>query len=174
VLRALAENDSGWKQIIPQVAVVCGDRVLFHDIPDTAGETRLSGKSTYFIGGHMDDQETDILAALAREMHEEIGGLPDAVLKSMELFHLGFVNDESSDVGAVHFGVVFVAKFKPEHADTILPELRTSEDGGVAGLRWATIEELESAKLRMTNWALMTFPEVRRFVRHGIREGHVA
>ena len=108
VERRWAETQPEFKQPIPYVAVTRGDEVLALTRLNTQGETRLHGKKSIGVGGHVNPCDAegvgDILqAACLRELGEELV-LPEAPLP---LSPLGLLNDDSTEVGSVHIGVVF-------------------------------------------------------------------
>ena len=70
-------------------------------------EKRLRGKWSWGIGGHIDKVDLDngdpIAASLAREMEEEVeitGYDPPQIL--------GYINDDTTEVGEVHFGLLYL------------------------------------------------------------------
>lgn len=83
-------------------------------------ESRLRGKWSWGIGGHIDkiDSEGDdpILTSMEREIEEEV---------YMEQYEapeiLGYINDDETPVGQVHFGLLFLvkttARVKPKDAE---------------------------------------------------------
>ena len=112
VERRKAEQDSSWKQVIPYVVVTRGDSLLLLERTKRQGEARLHGKLSIGVGGHVnpvdrgdDERPGDVLLeGLRRELAEEL-----AVTGPVELRAAGFLNDDATDVGAVHFGLVAVA-----------------------------------------------------------------
>jgi len=112
VERRHAERDSSFKQIIPYTLVVHGSEVLLLKRLDTGGESRLHGKLSIGVGGHINPvdeggpADDDVLdAGCRRELDEEL------VLDTpYTLQPVGVINDESGDVGSVHFGLVQVAR----------------------------------------------------------------
>jgi predicted NUDIX family phosphoesterase len=111
VERRKAEQDSSWKQIIPYVVVTRGDAILLLERTKRQGEARLHGKLSIGVGGHINPvDENDgkpgdtLLEGLRRELAEELD-----VSGPAELRAAGFLNDDATDVGAVHFGLVAVA-----------------------------------------------------------------
>lgn len=110
VERRHAENDSTLKQIIPYTLVTHGDEVLLLERLSRGGETRLHGKRSVGVGGHINPIDgvsaEDVLEAGARrELDEEL-----ALDTRYALSPVGVINDESDDVGSVHFGLVHVAR----------------------------------------------------------------
>jgi len=107
VERRAAEQNSGWKQIIPYVVVRRGDSLLLLERKKKQGEARLHGKLSIGVGGHINpvDREGDVLLqGLRRELEEELD-----VRGPLTIRAAGFLNDDATDVGAVHYGLVAVA-----------------------------------------------------------------
>lgn len=105
VERRHAEQDSSLKQIIPYCVVRHGDNVLLLKRLSTQGESRLHQKLSIGVGGHLNpiDGAGDLLdLGCERELAEEIE-IGCAYAKTVA----GFINDDASEVGSVHFGVVF-------------------------------------------------------------------
>jgi predicted NUDIX family phosphoesterase len=109
--RGPAENDPSLKQIIPYVLLVHGDRVLHYVRGKKAGEQRLVAKGSIGIGGHMNDHDEGLFAldgdaynaAVQREVGEELR------LGASYTNHLvALLNDDTTEVGKVHLGVVHV------------------------------------------------------------------
>ncbi len=100
-----AENDPGWKQVIPYV--VLRDRgTLFLMRRTRAGaDARLHERFSIGIGGHVNPDDGGVSGGLAREWQEEIDAdfMPD-------FRQIGLLNDDTDPVGRVHIGVVFAAE----------------------------------------------------------------
>lgn len=109
VERAWAEQDSSLKQIIPYTVMTHGDEVLLLERLAQGGEARLHGKLSIGVGGHVNpvdgDRATVLEQGCRRELEEEL-----TLETALELSPVGVINDESNDVGSVHFGLVFVAR----------------------------------------------------------------
>ena len=111
VERRYAETRPELKQPIPYVAVTQGDTVLTLTRLNTQGESRLHGKRSVGVGGHINpcdapetSEEDLFLRACHRELHEELQ-LPEDVV--LPLSPLGLLNDDTTEVGAVHMGLVY-------------------------------------------------------------------
>jgi len=110
VERDRAEHDPSLKQIIPY-AMVITKSMTCATYCRAGNETRLRGKWSVGIGGHVGDDDHDhgcsipqaILQGLRRELAEEISGINNAPLK-----FIGLINEERSQVGIVHLGLVFM------------------------------------------------------------------
>ena len=109
--RAQAEKDPSHKQIIPYVLLAHGDRVLFYVRGKKVGEQRLVAKGSIGIGGHMNERDESLFAldkaayraGVEREVGEEI-----AINTKFEDQIVALLNDDSTEVGQVHLGVVHV------------------------------------------------------------------
>src|ERR1044072_7133831 len=55
--RSTIETDTNFKQLIPYVVVVCGDKILRYRRGATGGENRLHGLFSIGIGGHISNEE---------------------------------------------------------------------------------------------------------------------
>jgi predicted NUDIX family phosphoesterase len=103
--RPAAEDDPSQKQLIPYVVVRDAGRVFLMHRTDAGGDSRLHGRASIGVGGHLnpvDDSDDALMAGLRREWSEELEAEwePDFQL-------IGFLNDDTNPVGAVHLGVVF-------------------------------------------------------------------
>ncbi len=109
--RPQAEIDPAHKQIIPYALIVHGNRVLHYVRGKKAGEQRLVSKGSIGIGGHMNDTDESLFAwdeaayraGVEREVNEEI-----AIGSSFEDRIVALLNDDSTEVGRVHLGIVHV------------------------------------------------------------------
>ncbi len=111
VERAYAERTPELKQIIPYTVFRTGDELLVMRRLASGGESRLHDKLSIGVGGHINPEDvaaedaTDpIRGGTVREISEEI-----EVRGSYELRAIGFLNDDSNPVGAVHVGFVQLA-----------------------------------------------------------------
>ena len=114
VERRHAEEDSGFKQIIPYSLVLHDNRILVLKRTASQGESRLHNKRSIGVGGHInpvdeegqvDERKDVLLEGCIREIEEEL-----VIDEPYETLPVGIINDESNPVGSVHFGVVFLVK----------------------------------------------------------------
>jgi predicted NUDIX family phosphoesterase len=103
-LRAEAEIDPTWKQLIPYLVLRDGPRIFLMRRTRGGADARLHDRFTIGVGGHVNPGDEGIDGALRREWHEELDAAfePDVRL-------VGLLNDDSDPVGAVHLGVVYEA-----------------------------------------------------------------
>ena len=103
--RPEAENDPGHRQIISYVTLVRGDEVFSTRRLKGGNESRLHGLISLGIGGHInpdEDSEDILMGGLEREIHEEVF-IENIDISTLRF--LGFINDDSNDVGKVHLGL---------------------------------------------------------------------
>ena len=155
--RALVEEDPSFKQIIPYVVVRHDDRYLLAQRTSRQTESRLHGKYSLGIGGHINDTETFaagqnvknvIEAGLERELGEEIHLRGQR--RSLNL--VGIISDDSTPVGQVHLGLVFVL-------ETDSPEFTVNE-ADLMTAEWATLETLQERLERMETWSQIAFRQI--------------
>jgi predicted NUDIX family phosphoesterase len=113
--RSDAELDRRYKQLIPYVLLICGDRILSYRRGKGGQETRLRGLFSVGIGGHISDEDDGLFSSkvgytdgMRREIMEEV-----AVDETKEAV-VAVINDDSTDVGYVHFGVVHIMQVANE------------------------------------------------------------
>jgi predicted NUDIX family phosphoesterase len=102
--RAEVEGDPSYKQLIPYLVLRDGARYFLMRRTSAGGDARLFERYSIGIGGHVEPGDGDLLGGLAREWREEI-----AADFEPRFIPVGLVNDDTTDVGSVHLGVVFVA-----------------------------------------------------------------
>src|SRR5712691_460685 len=111
--RVQAEEDPTYKQIIPYVLLAFENKVLCYVRGKKAGEQRLVAKGSIGIGGHMNETDESLFAldeaayraGVEREVGEEI-----AINTKFEDRIVALLNDDSTEVGQVHLGIVHVFK----------------------------------------------------------------
>src|ERR1051325_5373499 len=107
--RTEAEQDRRYKQLIPYVLILCNDRILRYRRGKGGQETRLHGLFSVGIGGHIADEDDNLFSAhrgyhdgMRRELKEEVD------IEATNDVAVALINDDSTEVGQVHFGVVHV------------------------------------------------------------------
>ncbi|MBA3236084.1 MAG: hypothetical protein H0T59_08855 [Chloroflexi bacterium] len=103
--RDLMEGDPIFKQVIPYL-VLRDDRRYFLMQRTTGGvDARLHGRYSIGVGGHLNPGDGGLLGGLRREWAEEL--VADFV---PEFQLMALLNDDSTDVGSVHIGAVYLAE----------------------------------------------------------------
>ncbi|MBI2579829.1 MAG: NUDIX hydrolase [Candidatus Aenigmarchaeota archaeon] len=104
--RQSVENDFSLKQIIPYTVFTMDGRIFTMRRLAKGGESRLHNKGSIGIGGHINHEDGEpIEDGLKREFFEEVD-----YQGTFQPRLLGFINDDSDDVGKVHFGLAYVVK----------------------------------------------------------------
>ena len=107
--RSEAELDKRYKQLIPYVLIICNDKILRYRRGKGGQETRLHGLYSVGIGGHISEEDHGLFSTgqgyqdgMRRELVEEVD------IDEVNEAAVAVINDDSTEVGYVHFGVVHV------------------------------------------------------------------
>ena len=102
--RAAMEVDPSFKQIIPYLVLRDGERYFLMRRTRAGGDARLHDRWSIGVGGHVDPGDDGLAGGLRREWHEELLAPFEPTFSPYAL-----LNDDTTDVGAVHLGVVVLA-----------------------------------------------------------------
>ena len=146
--RAQAETNPAFKQVIPYVVITDGQSILHYVRGKKAGEQRLVAKGSVGIGGHINDEDHTLFSfglqafqdAVKREVCEEI-----SIQGEVNPRPVGLINDDSTEVGQVHFGVVHVLFCKPEQVKR--------KEQVITQMEFVPIEELKAKREQMETWS---------------------
>jgi predicted NUDIX family phosphoesterase len=107
--RSEAEHNKCYKQLIPYVLLICDGKILRYRRGKGGQETRLHGLYSVGIGGHISEEDDSLFVkdvgywdGMRREVKEEVD--VNEVNESV----VAVINDDSTEVGEVHFGVVHI------------------------------------------------------------------
>lgn len=155
--RPAAEADPTHKQLIPYSIFKHGDRYLSYTRGGSSGEKRLVAKRSIGIGGHINpvDQAQDQMGeamyfnSIEREISEELqmGGTHTQRV-------IGLINDDSSEVGSVHLGVVHVFELSSD-------DVKSNEDA-IQDLRFVSLQELLAQKDSLESWSQICVSHLAR------------
>jgi len=159
VPREEAENDPTRKQIIPYVLLVFGDKVLYYVRGKKAGEQRLVAKGSIGIGGHMNETDESLFAldeaayraGVEREVNEEI-----KIDTAFEDRIVALLNDDTTEVGRVHLGIVHVFKLAE-------PKV-VKREAMITGLTFLAKEELLVRRDTMESWSQICLDSLERLL----------
>jgi len=98
------ELDSSFKQLIPYLVLRDGPSYFLMQRTRAGGDVRLHDRWSIGVGGHLNPGDGDLFGGLRREWHEELVADFEPTFEPLAL-----LNDDTTDVGSVHLGVVFVA-----------------------------------------------------------------
>ena len=98
------ERNPSFKQVIPYVVLRDGARYFLMRRTRAGWDARLHDRYSIAVGGHLNPGDRDLDGGLLREWREEVAA------EFVPRFRLlGLLNDDTTDVGSVHLGVVYVA-----------------------------------------------------------------
>jgi predicted NUDIX family phosphoesterase len=113
--RSEAEQDRRYKQLIPYVLLICNNRLLRYRRGRGGEETRLRGLYSIGIGGHISEEDHVLFSkdfgykeGMLREVREEVA------IEQVKEATVAMINDDSTEVGYVHFGVVHIMQVASE------------------------------------------------------------
>ena len=146
--RAQAEQDPMHKQIVPYAIIAHGNTVLHYVRGKKAGEQRLVSKGSIGIGGHMNDTDESLFAwdkdayraGVEREVNEEI-----KIDSPYEDRIVALLNDDTTDVGQVHLGIVHVFRLAE-------PKVQKRE-AMITNLTFLTRDELLARREALETWS---------------------
>ena len=102
--RPAMEADPDFKQIIPYLVLRDGDAYFLMRRTRAGGDVRLHDRWSIGVGGHLNPGDENLDGGLRREWSEEL--VADFV---PDFRFIGLLNDDTTPVGEVHVGAVFVA-----------------------------------------------------------------
>jgi predicted NUDIX family phosphoesterase len=142
--RPAMEQDPSFKQVIPYLVLRDGPQYFLMQRTTAGADARLHGMYSIGVGGHLNPGDGGLLGGLEREWHEE---LVADFLPTFELVAL--LNDDTTPVGAVHLGAVYVAQ-----ADGRPVAIR--ETHKLSG-QFADRAEVAAVVDRMETWSRLAF-----------------
>ena len=144
--RSAAEQDRRYKQLIPYALILCGNKILRYQRGRRGGETRLHGLYSVGVGGHISEEDKGLFTsgigyhdAMKRELMEEV-----AIDVTKEAA-VAVINDDSTDVGFVHLGIVHVV-FVPD-------ESVANRRSGINSPEFVTINEAMEDPAAYESWS---------------------
>jgi predicted NUDIX family phosphoesterase len=144
--RPAMEADRSFKQVIPYLVVRDGSRYFLMRRTRAGGDPRLHDRWSIGVGGHLNPGDMTLAGGLRREWLEEL----DAEL-APEFRLVGLLNDDTTEVGSVHVGAVYVAD-----AGGWAERLRVRETDKLEGA-FATPAGVAAVADRLETWSRIVF-----------------
>jgi predicted NUDIX family phosphoesterase len=147
--RSEMEEDPSFKQLIPYVIFKHvnedGEVSIFQYTRGKGGEQRLHAKRSVGVGGHIssDDADADLdpyREGMRRELEEEV-----AIGSKYEDQCVGMINDDDTEVGKVHLGVVHIFTVET-------PDVSPREDG-IAEAGFLPLSEIRADIEQFESWS---------------------
>jgi predicted NUDIX family phosphoesterase len=142
--RAAMEADPSFKQIIPYVVLRDRERYFLMRRTRAGGDARLHDAWSIGVGGHVNPGDGDLAGGLLREWTEEL--VADFV---PEFRLVGLLNDDTTDVGRVHLGAIYLAE-----ADGRPVAIRETDKLSGA---FATPAQVQEVADRLETWSRLAF-----------------
>ena len=142
--RTAMELDPSFKQVIPYLVLRDGARYFLMQRTAGGGDARLHGAFSIGVGGHLNPGDGGLLGGLRREWNEEL--IADFV---PEFRLVALLNDDTTPVGAVHLGAVYVA-------DVDGRPVAIRETGKLTG-GFATTAAVAAVADRLETWSRLAF-----------------
>ena len=142
--RPTAEVSPQYKQIIPYVVIRHDQSYFLLKRTTKQTEARLHHKLSLGIGGHINPDTPELLAGLHKELEEEVN-----VAGDYDLSFVGILNDDTTEVGSVHLGAVYVL-------DAHDANVTVRETDKMTG-RWAPLAELPALREQMESWSQIVY-----------------
>lgn len=144
IARPVAEESPQYKQIIPYVAIRNAEDFFVLQRTSKQTESRLHHKLSLGIGGHINPDTPTVLGGLEKELDEEV-----SVPRPFDLRFIGILNDDTTDVGRVHLGAVYLL-------DTRSRDVAVRETEKMSGA-WRPSGELTAIRDAMETWSQLIY-----------------
>jgi predicted NUDIX family phosphoesterase len=151
-----AESNPDYKQLIPYALLQFKNTFFVYRRGKLLAEKRLLGNYSLGIGGHISVTDPGLFGSkyedgLKREINEEI------TIESLYTQRVvALLNDDSNDVGKVHFGIVHVlALEKP---------LVKPREKSINETRFLSMSELQKDIDKFENWSKICIQHIHRLI----------
>ncbi len=146
--RDKAEHDPSYKQLIPYVVLRYQDSVFRYVRGKKSSEARLIAMRSIGLGGHIEPSDRNLFSsddqlyrvAAQREVEEEV----ELASPNSEQI-VALINDDSTDVGKVHFGIVHIW-------DLATPDVRKRE-GLITQAGFTAIGKVKEDSAELESWS---------------------
>ncbi|HVL53213.1 MAG TPA: NUDIX domain-containing protein [Vitreimonas sp.] len=142
--RSAMERDPAFKQVIPYLVLRDGDRWFLMRRTRGGRDERLHDRWSIGIGGHLNPGDGGLERGLHREWQEELEADFVPVFRAV-----GLLNDDTTDVGSVHLGVVYLA-------DASGREVSIRETDKLSG-EFVTSDVVAGGTDRLETWSRLVF-----------------
>ena len=142
------EDDVAYKQLIPYAVICYNNMIYMFHRTNKQTEKRLHNMYSLGVGGHMNPWGEFINVEyihheLARELNEEV--LLHSNCRIEEIVPIGFINDDTNNVGKVHLGLLYQIRLN-------CMDLEINEKDKMTG-QWVNISELRTYYSQMESWS---------------------
>jgi predicted NUDIX family phosphoesterase len=150
------ENNPAYKQLIPYALLHCGNDVFVYRRGKLLDEKRLLGNYSLGIGGHISVTDPGLFSTtyedgLKREINEEVTIESPYTQRAVAL-----LNDDSNEVGKVHFGVI--------HVLTLEKPLVKPREKSINETKFVAMSELQKDVEKFENWSQICIQNIQRLI----------
>lgn len=146
--RTEAEQDKRYKQLIPYALIICNGKILRYRRGRGGQETRLHGLYSVGVGGHISEEDNGLFSSsrlgynesMRRELMEEV-----AINDLTKEVAVAVINDDSTEVGYVHLGVV--------HVVLVPDESVAGRRSGIVGPEFVSFKEAVADPSAYESWS---------------------
>ena len=156
--RDAMELDPSFKQVIPYLVLRDGNDYFLMQRTRAGADQRLHDRWSIGVGGHLNPGDEGLLGGLRREWHEEIEADFVPAFEPIAL-----LNDDTTDVGAVHLGIVFVA-------DAAGRDVAVRERDKLTG-SFATPADVAAVADHLETWSRLVFEKLEAAPANGSPAG---
>jgi len=156
IKRKEAESNPDYKQLIPYAILHHGNKVFIYRRGKLLAEKRLHGSFSLGVGGHISVIDPGLFGTtyedgLKREINEEVYIESDYKQRIVAL-----LNDDSNDVGKVHFGIV--------HVLTLDKPFVQPKEKSINETKFAETEELQKRIETFENWSKICIQHIDKIL----------
>ncbi|CAM3045796.1 hypothetical protein [Sporolactobacillus spathodeae] len=150
--RGDAEENPAYKQPITYAIIQRGNHFFSYKRLGGGAESRLHGKLSIGVGGHMNavDEASDFQQILENNLKREISEelLIEQSGEKLSTRTVGYINDDKTEVGRVHIGILVLIQL-PQQATVTVKEKDKLEG------QWLTLSELKSESVftHLESWS---------------------
>ncbi|MCO7174547.1 hypothetical protein ACFP7A_03430 [Sporolactobacillus kofuensis] len=158
--RGDAEENPLYKQPIPYAVLKKGNLYFTYRRLGGGGESRLYGKLSIGVGGHMNavTNATNFKEVLQTNLNREINEeLRIENAGDLDIQTIGLINDDDTEVGHVHIGVLIAIKLPDDAFVTVREEDKLEGS-------WRSLNELRTPDVysRMESWSALAIDALNR------------
>ena len=162
--RSDAEQDRRYKQLIPYVLILCHGKILRYRRGKGGQEARLHGLYSVGIGGHISEEDHGLFSTdrgyqegMRRELREEVA------IDAPQEVAVAVINDDSTEVGYVHFGVV--------HLVPVLTEAVVGRRSGIVGPEFVPIADAIKDPSGYESWSRLCLENIHALLAKATASG---
>jgi len=150
------ETDPRYKQLIPYAIIIYGKKILRYRRGNLLSENRLVDNYSIGFGGHISVRDPNLFSStyhkgMRREIAEEL-----SIYTEYQDRVVALINDDSNEVGRVHFGVV--------HLLELLEPSVTKKEKSINDPRFVSIQGLTSNIVKYENWSKICIKNIERIL----------